>query len=393
MAPKFIGLVPYLSVLSGLFCLLPSSSASPAQLNRRALPPFGVDIFACTQPGVLALSFDDGPWTYTPGMLDKMEAQGVKATWFVNGQNRASIFDYASTIVRMDNLGHQVGSHTWSHKDLTKLSLAQQVAEMTQLEDALMTIMGKFPYYMRPPFLGRNASVLQTMADLEYVVIIGNLNTRDWAYQSETAIEQSKTLFVNGWTAGGSIAELHDPEPFTASVLVDFVLEYILNNTITTVTVAECLGQSNKEDWYRTTRLPKPSSTTPTATPTTTTTTAPTSTSTVTISPNGRCGLVQNGLNLGYTCPTGKCCSKWGYCGTTSEYCTPANCQPQYGRCDGAAPTGSITPDGTCGNVQNGQNKGYICPTGQCCSRYGWCGTASGYCGTGCQTAFGTCPA
>ncbi|KAH9203658.1 hypothetical protein DL95DRAFT_321005, partial [Leptodontidium sp. 2 PMI_412] len=92
-------------------------------------------------------------------------------------------------------------------------------------------------------------------------------------------------------------------------------------------------------------------------------------------------------------CPTGGCCSKYGYCGTTSDYCSSGNCQPAYGTCTAPPPPGSTTPDGTCGNVSNGNNHGYICKTGQCCSKYGWCGTTIDYCGTGCQLAFGTCPA
>ncbi|KAL8997485.1 MAG: hypothetical protein Q9169_003265 [Polycauliona sp. 2 TL-2023] len=54
------------------------------------------------------------------------------------------------------------------------------------------------------------------------------------------------------------------------------------------------------------------------------------------------------------------------------------------------------TPDNTCGNVFNGNNKGYTCDAkaangGACCSSYGYCGSTAAYCGTGCQKDFGTC--
>lgn len=47
----------------------------------------------------------------------------------------------------------------------------------------------------------------------------------------------------------------------------------------------------------------------------------------------------------------------------------------------------AISPDGTCGGA-----KGYTCPgSAKCCSQWGWCGSTAEYCGTGCQPGFGTC--
>jgi len=49
---------------------------------------------------------------------------------------------------------------------------------------------------------------------------------------------------------------------------------------------------------------------------------------------------------------------------------------------------GTVSPDESCGPAN-----GYVCPTGQCCSQYNWCGTTAQYCGAGCQSAFGVCTA
>ncbi|WMV21823.1 hypothetical protein MTR67_015208 [Solanum verrucosum] len=66
---------------------------------------------------------------------------------------------------------------------------------------------------------------------------------------------------------------------------------------------------------------------------------------------------------------TGDCCSIWGWCGPTYEYCSPGYCQMQ---CTGPY------PEGRCGWQADGKS----CPTatGQCCSNAGWCGTTSDYC-------------
>ncbi|KAL6593572.1 hypothetical protein U3516DRAFT_567931 [Neocallimastix sp. 'constans'] len=90
----------------------------------------------------------------------------------------------------------------------------------------------------------------------------------------------------------------------------------------------------------------------------------------ITISKDGKCG---DGYGI---CPGSNCCSKWGYCGVSSEYCD-SGCQPNYGYCTNF--------EGTCG-------KGYgICPDSKCCSKWGYCGSSSEYCGDGCQPEYGQC--
>lgn len=97
-----------------LSALVAGAVASPVERahQRRQNVPFGSIINSCTVSGTIALAFDDGPYIYTEQVLDELAAAGVKATFFVNGQNFAAIADYASTVQRMVNEGHQVASHT-----------------------------------------------------------------------------------------------------------------------------------------------------------------------------------------------------------------------------------------------------------------------------------------
>ena len=92
-------------------------------------------------------------------------------------------------------------------------------------------------------------------------------------------------------------------------------------------------------------------------------------------------------------CGDGKCCSKYGWCGTSDKYCG-TGCQEGYGICnstrDSQTPSSTFHPvseDGSCG-PKNGNTS---CPPGECCSKYGWCGTSISYCGSGCQSEFGQC--
>jgi len=97
------------------------------------------------------------------------------------------------------------------------------------------------------------------------------------------------------------------------------------------------------------------------------------------ISTNGKCGK-GNGR-----CPSGKCCSKYGWCGTGDNFCSISfGCQSEFGDCTDKTPNPS---DIKCGE-KDGQ-----CPSGLCCNKDGYCGNGDDYCSLteGCQIAFGTC--
>jgi peptidoglycan/xylan/chitin deacetylase (PgdA/CDA1 family) len=103
---------------------------------------------------------------------------------------------------------------------------------MTRLEDAMTNILGYFPYYMRPPFLSVNSQALAVLKDLEYHVIIGDLNTKDWKYQSESTIGEAKKLFDLGLEKGYSIVEAHDQIFWTQGELIDYMIKVVTEKSI-----------------------------------------------------------------------------------------------------------------------------------------------------------------
>ncbi|OUM64766.1 carbohydrate-binding module family 18 protein [Piromyces sp. E2] len=81
------------------------------------------------------------------------------------------------------------------------------------------------------------------------------------------------------------------------------------------------------------------------------------------------------------------CCSSKGYCGTTKAYCG-TGCQPEYGLC------GNVKDDSISESIAKnrcGPGYGKCANENACCSQYGWCGTESAHCGTGCQPEYGLC--
>ncbi|KAF2671330.1 glycoside hydrolase/deacetylase [Microthyrium microscopicum] len=275
--------------------VLLSSLVSATPLERRQNVPVGQIINSCTQPGVFAISFDDGPYIYTSGLLDTLDAAGIKATFFMNGQNYDNINNYATVVQRMSNEGHQVASHTWSHADLATLDAAGITSQMTQLEAAFTSIIGKIPTYMRPPYFSTNALVLSTLGGLGYKVIQADVDTLDWEYGPEGQIATSEQIFQSGLDSGATINLSHDPLPNTISDLVPYMINAIKAKGLRGVTVGECLGDA-AGNWYKTTSggggtTPPPSG--------------------GATSPDGTCG----GANA-YVCPSGLCCSQYGYCDT-----------------------------------------------------------------------------
>ena len=95
---------------------------------------------------------------------------------------------------------------------------------MTRLEDAMLDILGFFPYYMRPPLLSVNTQALRVLQELEYHVIIGDLNTKDWKYQAKETVGEAKQLFIQGLEKGYSIVEAHDQELWTQGELIDYMI-------------------------------------------------------------------------------------------------------------------------------------------------------------------------
>ena len=81
-------------------------------------------------PKYIAITFDDGPdIKTTPILLDGLKKRGIKATFFIIGENAEK---YPEIIKRMSDEGHLIGNHTYSHINLQKISKSDAVSEITK---------------------------------------------------------------------------------------------------------------------------------------------------------------------------------------------------------------------------------------------------------------------
>jgi peptidoglycan/xylan/chitin deacetylase (PgdA/CDA1 family) len=165
---------------------MPTSCSNPnalgisrvVEVDTTGGPGFGFEHFKqydFLQPGEVVLTFDDGPWPHnTAEVLAALAAQCTKAIFFPIGLHTM----WAPEILKqVDAAGHTIGSHTWSHKDLSKLSPQDAKDEIEKGVSAVRWGLGhpeapffRFPALKHPPdevtYLGeRNIAIFSTDMD------------------------------------------------------------------------------------------------------------------------------------------------------------------------------------------------------------------------------------
>jgi len=219
--------------------------------------PYGVSILHCAVPGKVALTFDDGPYIWTNDLLDTLKANNVKATFFVVGNNggKGQINNpntgYPEVIQRMYAEGHQIGSHTWSHQDMSTLTYQQRMDQIIKNEMALTDILGFFPTYFRPPYESCNSDCLADLKTMGYHVVNYDVDTLDW----QENYPHSQQIFVgalqNGKPATSSFIELsHDIHSGTVHGFAQFMIDNLREMGYTTTLVGDCLNDPSI-NWYR----------------------------------------------------------------------------------------------------------------------------------------------
>lgn len=128
----------------------PTAAPEPSASTATSAPGSGVD---CAQVACVALTFDDGPGRDTGRLLGMLAREKVPATFFVLG---SSVRADPGLVRRMAAEGHEVGNHTFSHKQLTKLSAEQQRSEIQRTQDAIAAA-GARATVFRPPYGSYNA--------------------------------------------------------------------------------------------------------------------------------------------------------------------------------------------------------------------------------------------
>jgi cellulose synthase/poly-beta-1,6-N-acetylglucosamine synthase-like glycosyltransferase/peptidoglycan/xylan/chitin deacetylase (PgdA/CDA1 family)/spore germination protein YaaH len=120
--------------------------------DRKAIPSSYVIERTGDHPGVIALTFDDGPDpAYTPAILDILNRENVPATFFVIGKNGE---EHPELLRRMVNEGHEVGNHTFTHPNLGEIPGRLTMLELNATQRLIESVTGRSTVLFRPPYFG-----------------------------------------------------------------------------------------------------------------------------------------------------------------------------------------------------------------------------------------------
>lgn len=153
------------------------------------------------EPKYIALTFDDGPHPeYTVRLLDGLKERGVRASFFLIGQN---IEGNEEIVKRMYEEGHLIGNHSQNHMQLTKENAEAACRQIEATNQKIYEVTGQTPEYIRPPF-GSWSEELECMVPM--TVTLWDIDPLDWKTQNKDKI----VSHVLKYAEDGGIILLHD---------------------------------------------------------------------------------------------------------------------------------------------------------------------------------------
>lgn len=192
----------------------------------------------------IAITFDDGPNKNTTSVINTLKQNHMNATFFMIGSN---VELYPNTVKELAENGNEIGSHTYSHKQLTKLKEEELTKDLQSTDEAIQKITGQTVSLIRPPY----GSISDTLKkELNYSFILWSIDTEDWKHKD---VQKTVDIILEE-VEDGDIILLHDIH-YTTSEALKLVLPelYIRGYQVVTVSkLAELKGISlEKNTIYR----------------------------------------------------------------------------------------------------------------------------------------------
>ncbi|MHB1419970.1 MAG: polysaccharide deacetylase family protein [Bacillota bacterium] len=203
---------------------------------KRILPIYSVD----TADKKVAISFD-ACWgaEFTPQILDILDRYQIKTTFFLVNIWLEKYPQEAKTIA---GRGHEIGLHSVTHPDFTKLSEAQMEQELKDNAQMVTQITGYVPRLFRPPYGAYDDRVITVARNMGIHVIQWDVDSLDWKDLSAEEIYHR----VTSRAGKGSIVLFHNNGKHTVEALIP-IIEKLQSEGYEIVPISQLMIQ---DDYY-----------------------------------------------------------------------------------------------------------------------------------------------
>lgn len=178
----------------------------------------GLIMTGATPHRLILFTFDDGPdRRTTPLLLDRLDAAGVRAVFFLTasrlGLDTPTLRQQSAIAREIVARGHMVASHTYDHLQLPLLSDSEVRDQVVRAEDAFIEVFGARPWLIRPPGGGHSARVDGILAQRGYTTVLWNIGAGDFQVRSANQVLDTwRNVYERLESEGqrGGIVLLHD---------------------------------------------------------------------------------------------------------------------------------------------------------------------------------------
>lgn len=231
-----------LKSITTLACLLATSAFAYdyPKPEKRMVP---LDL-GCSAPGMVALTFDDGPSSNLPTVLEILDQHDTKATFYFLGA-KLEMSHYLTMAEDTVAAGHQIENHSWDHPNFLNLSDEQIKKQVNDTNQILWDTLGVVPRFVRPPHGRIDVPKAMPIWALGYGVSLWNLDPKD--YQStlfwgpNQVYREIEKALDNGNPATDSFnVLLHDSSDTSVEKLGDIIV-LVKSRGYRLVTLDECV--------------------------------------------------------------------------------------------------------------------------------------------------------
>ncbi len=227
-------------LLAAVLLAISFNGVSSAQVffgyNAKLVPVYSVE----TEKKQVAISFD-AAWgaDKTQGIMDILEEYDAGGTFFLVG---FWVDKYGDLVKEIDERGFEIGTHSNTHPDMTKLSADAMEKELTTCVDMIENITGKNVELFRPPYGAYNDTLIKTSEKLGLIPIQWSVDSLDW---KGISAQEITTRVINN-VKNGSIILCHNNSDHILDAL-PMILDRLTAQGYTVTSVGDLVYKENYE--------------------------------------------------------------------------------------------------------------------------------------------------